>query len=888
MSKQVILESVPFVAASNTLNFVDVPRFDKRSLIAVVNQTTKQIMYAPAAGAGFGGTWSGDTLTLDCSTAGMANGDLLQIQYHDPILAGNSPNGLFDNFDTLDTTKWTLTKASGDIVLAEGNIAGSTYLHMSLDPLTENTETTLVTNDKFEMPMRIGIAASVPFASTVNEVIFRAFAGSETAYTPVAITSYSQTTTTMTITTTTAHGLAIGDRISIAGIADSRANYGNAVVATVTSSTVFTFTAGSGGNIPSLTISGGAGGRVHRRSELGYAMDGFSAVIENSLLTQISAHVKSGDKKAFHGGTFAGNQAITVVDSFGFSQTVAADGAYNFVPLSVQEMIITPEFVEILGRAADSTTAGYTARFRKDSGVPTPDKTYQFGVTIKNPPSLPRPVAKIISCSKAGSTTTTVTHDGAATFTTGDFVQLYGRRDFATNFPNLSTATQIASIISGTQFTIVDGPSVTATTYGGAVLKVNGGTGQPGVFTPSIQNAVRGADGLLILTGSATWAGGGLIGDFVNVYGCRDNATGADVGVDGAYRIRGINTTTLTLESIGGTGSGVVTSIACGGFVVRRHGIRLRNIRIAEYSRHLVESVGGMNKGDVASSAPVAVVAALPTGANTIGTVTLGANQSVNIAQIAGITPLNHSPNGAASGKALTVGIAGPISNTDYSAQAWAAASGNGATISEVNGLGASATFDVQLTAWTAGASTGLDIFLQESPDNGTTFYDIWQCEALTGVGRCRIPAIPINGRRRMRWVNRGGAATTATVTVTAMEVSIAVPKRFQFFDRTASVGSGTAASGTNSAAYHIDFPSPSSLTVAVQTGTATAPASWKVQMSMDGANWYDASAAVSCLASSMTLLPITSGVTGRFIRVQCTLTGTAALVTALHIGGAE
>jgi hypothetical protein len=119
------------------------------------------------------------------------------------------------------------------------------------------------------------------------------------------------------------------------------------------------------------------------------------------------------------------------------------------------------------------------------------------------------------------------------------------------------------------------------------------------------------------------------------------------------------------------------------------------------------------------------------------------------------------------------------------------------------------------------------------------------------------------------------------------MNALVAAKRKFQFFDRTASVGSGTAASGTNSTAYHIDFPStPPS--VFIQTGTATAPASWKVQMSMDGTNFYDASAAVSCLASTMTQLPITAGVTGRFLRVQCTLTGTSALVTAIHIGGAE
>jgi len=257
-------------------------------------------------------------------------------------------------------------------------------------------------------------------------------------------------------------------------------------------------------------------------------------------------------------------------------------------------------------------------------------------------------------------------------------------------------------------------------------------------------------------------------------------------------------------------------------------------------------------------------------------------NLSCNNSQWGGQTPLNPAMNGSTN-RAVVVGIGGPTSNTDYSAQAWAAASGSGAVIAEANGLGLGAAFDVNLTAWTAGSSTGLDIYLQESPDNGTTYYDIWQCEALTAVSRARIPALPIGGRRRMRWVNRTGAATTATVTVTAMEVSGLPIKQVQWFDRTANVTSGTAALG-NGAAY--DIAGCKAMTFAMQTGTATGAASFKIQMSMDGSNWYDASAAVSCPASSMTPIPLTSGVFGRFARFVCTVAGTSALVTAGHIYG--
>ena len=884
--------SLTFDASAETIDFSKIPRFDPERVAAVIHGPTGAMIYCPAAGKL--GTWAGRVLTVTTTdTTAMGDNDLLIPIYDDPMAEGNSPVTLHESFSSLDSSVWTLTKASGDVVQVEGNVGASSYLHMSLDPLTENTETTLYSVDLFDVPMRLSFALGTCLQHIGQEkTVMLRTVEEESDYTPVAISSYSQTTTNMVYTTSAPHGLLVGDRVSIYGItADSRANYSNVVVASVGSTTTFTVSAGAAGSIPSLTISGsGAGGNVYRRCTMDCAVEGVSKIYESGSVATASFHAKNGSAREWHSGTFAGMHVITVDTSAFVTANSSEPGVQSTIPNSVDELLLTPECYEWMGKAADSSAAGYTVRYRREVNGPSAKKRYKIGFTIRNAPGLTRPVAKITSSAKAGSNTSTIVHDGGFTFTTGMWIQLYGRRD-TTNFANVTTPVQISSIINATSFTVVDGGvSTTSTTYGGSVHLVNGSQNQQGIVNQNIQNAVRGGDGRLVLTGSVSWTSV-AIGEFVNVYGVRDNTTGADVGVDGIYRVYNTSGSTLTLESIAGTGSGVVSTIACGGSVVRRDGLRICSVRLGEYSRSLVESVGGMNRLDVASSAPVAVqnsvtigtLPSIPTGSNVIGALT--ANQSVNLAQLVGTAITSYAANGSTS-RVLTVGIAGPTANTDYSAQAWAAASGNGAVIAEANGLGAAATFDVNLTAWTAGASTGLDIYLQESPDNGTTYYDIWQCEALTAVGRCRIPAIPINGRRRMRWVNRGGAATTATVTVTAMEQSDGHTKLFQFFDRTASVGSGTAAAGTNSATYHIDMPDR--LTVAVQTGTATAPASWKVQMSMDGTNWYDASAAISCPASSMTLLPITAGVTGRLMRVQCTVTGTSALVSAIHIGGGE
>jgi len=262
----------------------------------------------------------------------------------------------------------------------------------------------------------------------------------------------------------------------------------------------------------------------------------------------------------------------------------------------------------------------------------------------------------------------------------------------------------------------------------------------------------------------------------------------------------------------------------------------------------------------------------------------VGSSLSQDLKYIASNAVISPGINGGAAGILPVFPVSGSLL-IDYSAQNVAAASGSLSTVS--NSINSSTiTFDVNLTAFTAGSSTGLDLYLQESPDNGTTYYDIWQCETLTAVGRCRIPAIPVNGRRRIRWVNRGGAATTATLTVTSTGNPTALPIQRQFFDRTSGVGSGTAVLNTNSAAY--DIAGCKQISVVMQAGTATAVGSFQVQMSMDGTNWYNASAAtaIGATTANNTVIPITSGMVGRYLRVTCTAAGTTQVINAIHIYG--
>lgn len=89
-----------------------------------------------------------------------------------------------------------------------------------------------------------------------------------------------------------------------------------------------------------------------------------------------------------------------------------------------------------------------------------------------------RPVARITSIAKSGTTTATITTDVPHNLSVDRTISIYGVRDL-TNFPNLTTAVQVASVISSTQFTAVIGTAVTATSQGGSVVL------QDGISTPS-------------------------------------------------------------------------------------------------------------------------------------------------------------------------------------------------------------------------------------------------------------------------------------------------------------------------------------------------------------------------------------------------------------------
>ncbi len=224
-----------------------------------------------------------------------------------------------------------------------------------------------------------------------------------------------------------------------------------------------------------------------------------------------------------------------------------------------------------------------------------------------------------------------------------------------------------------------------------------------------------------------------------------------------------------------------------------------------------------------------------------------------------------------------TVAVSAPVNSSLFANMNCAAVSGNTSAVFQYQGV--SDAFQIIATAWTAGASTGLDLYLQTSYDNGTTWVDMWQVEAITATGTYFIPPTLLTGACfRFRWVNRTGAATTATITITSQRVSGVVAIQRQFFDRTAALLSGTL--NATSTAY--DISGAKQITCAIALGAATTPGSYQLQVSNDNVNWAAIGAAQAGTANAMVMW--TNSVSARFARVICTSAGSGQTGTYLGI----
>lgn len=525
----------------------------------------------------------------------------------------------FEAYDPVNGGKWTESKATGDLIFVDGNAAAASYLVISKSPLDAGTESTITSIGTVGMPVEAAIGLSMSQRTLGQEFAIEMIDnGAPLPDVPdLAISAISQTTTVLTVDTVLPHGLSVGKSIGIRGCSNLLANYPALVVASVPSPTQFTATAGPGGTIASQTIANPAGakGFVFFRERFGRARNGVAEIFEQPTVTQASLYIRSEAGDALPSGAITGNHSVTVATTASV-QLVNAPYQYAFAPTSEYRLFVQADRTQWADGAVDAV-AQTTSRLLRTQVCPDPTELYRVRIRCTNNKSLTVPNAQIVTAVKTGTTTATITTDRPHGLVAADPVVIYGiRAQGATEFPNLATATAVASVVDATTFTIVIGTAGTVTSYGGYVAKVQGGNlmSSLGAVAQVAQSATLTtlADGTrqLVLVGSANWAAPATtIGDMVELVGCRDNATGATLNLDGPWKIAAAATTSLTLvlpfHNQRALPADFVTT-NCGGGLIRRTCLRVSFVRVFDYQRERVELLARPT-GDVSAAAPVSV-----------------------------------------------------------------------------------------------------------------------------------------------------------------------------------------------------------------------------------------------------------------------------------------
>ena len=503
-------------------------------------------------------------------------------------------------------SKWTVSLAANDLLLAEGGTAGAYWWDFSLDPFVDGTESKITSVQKFPVALEAVFGLSASQRSAGQEMSVE-LVDADTAVTPAAaltISSIQQTTTVVTVVTTTSHELKVGDSISIYNVTnDSRLNYCQLTVASIVSATSFTASTGPESTIPSLSIGPFTTGNVIQRSRVGWRANGTSMILDNTSATNASFYTVSNSGNAKPSGTLVGDHNASIATSASVQLTALAF-AGSFVPTSEYRLLMLQDRLN-WSDVAINGMSGTTNRGARTLNLPSPEASYKVQFRLNNCYGKPTVVGRIVTAVKAGGTTATVTTDVPHTLTTGDYVAIYGS-SLVADFPNIVTATVVASIVSPTVFTIVWPNTAGTTGYGGIVYRCNGNTlpSQIGIQTTAATSVSR-TSNVLTLNGTAAWTSI-LVGEIVNLHGCM-NLSGVSLGVDGSYRVDNMVTTALTLTPVGSAPTGADIGLTnCGGALARRTSFRIHSVRAESYDFVKVEC-SKKALGDASNALPISL-----------------------------------------------------------------------------------------------------------------------------------------------------------------------------------------------------------------------------------------------------------------------------------------
>ena len=764
---------------------------------------------------------------------------------------------------------YTFDVASGDFINTSVSSNGQQFVEISIDPLSvSETQTTLEFKRPVRFPLYAEIEASLSQRTYGDYAVMEITDKVNRDVEPIEynIVSISQSTTTLTVTLDSPFDGWLGSWVDIYELNDSRFNYTNAAIATMSlDKKTLTITTRDEATIPSLTVTpNSTGGKLKRQAKLQNARNAVGMRFTGLSHTTAAFMSRFDGGSVKEAGTLTGSR-LASNSSTAPTYTSGVNGNVEIKPSSRYRIEIEPEIVAFMDKTIDSASAAiYSARQAFTAVKPSSGIDYYIRFRAVSPRSISRPVAKIVSAVKAtASTTATITTDVPHGLNVDSYVTIYGINN-QTVFANLTAATKVASIVSDTVFTIVIGTATIATSYGGYVSLCNGGITQQGAIAQVVQSVAVDANGFVTLIGNGTWAGLGGVGEYVNLLGVRNSTNGADLGVDGVYRVSNFATNTLVLEpvkylngirAINGLGQdlsptvGVITTTNAGGAVLLRTTLRSHDFVAASYSQSVM-SISGQGTYRTDKAIPIIHV----------GSVTANQGNAATISSTSGLGGWLVNP--------ATVGIQDITSATITTT----------ATSSSIgNSLGNGFQVNIAVTAAT-GTNQTLDVRVEESFDGGTNWVTLYEMQRITGVGSYNSPILRASGRH-IRYVQTVGGTSPSFTRAVIRNILPFVPAEPQkrLMDRSIVLTT------LNSVTPVLFSGAANNVQLVINLGTATTPPALQLEGSEDGINFYPIGSPLTGVASSTVQLTV-NGLSATFVRARVSTIGATVVAGYVSI----
>ena len=773
----------------------------------------------------------------------------------------------------------SVNTAGGDFVTSVSGVNGQLIMAMSGSPLTPGESSVINYAAGVMQPCALEFAWSfvrtgISFATVVlfaNDPV----AGPDPVPQPINILSCYQSSavqgaaynatagTTMTIVLESAlpsvganAAVFLGDWVNITGLLDNRLCYQNACISYISPDRK-TITVGFSDEValPSLavpTITPTLGtAKVNFYNNLAGARNAFG--LRFTGVTATSAAVVSifgGDDNQVS-GTLTGDHRVAIAST---APTYVAGGSWGQYEIKATSryMLECAPSASVLMDKAEHINSFWTPRETARMSVkPSRNATLYPRFRLYMPVNISRPVAKIIKAEKlTASTTATIYTDAPHGLVTGNWVTLKGIRD-TTVFAAITVPVQV-TVVNATTFTAVIGTAAIATSYGGFVCIANGGKDQPGIIAQvvqSVQSIQANGETWLQVTGSGTWAGVAQ-GDYINMHGVRDAATGADLLIDGAWEVAHLATSTMVVRPIYDIAGarispnvGALGLTNAGGAVILRPTMRSHNLSVTSWGESRVQIDGqGTARADKA----------LPTY-SIGGYLTAGQGTAANISATSGLGGWYMHP--------AVTGIADVAS-------AALTASANTAAIS--NALGNGFQVNVNVTAAT-GTTPTLDFRVEESFDGGTNWVTLYEMQRITAIGNYNTPILRASGRH-IRYVQTVGGTTPSFTRSVLRNVLPFLPSEPQkrLMDRT------IVPNTLNSVTPMLFQGAANNLQLIVNMGAiTTTPPAFQIEGSEDGVNWYAVGTPLTAVASSTVEVTVPKSAT--FARARVSTAGVGA-----------